>query len=347
MASFAVQNDEKGAYTNASANNFRSGEVKWQFTPQPVLPNQRYQFSAEYRSDTPAKVVAESVLNDGSRRFDTLAELLPADEWTKITYPIETRSSIVTMSVSLVLYSNGSLAGRDYSLAQQSSQNTSQWKRPLISITFDDGWRSAYSNGLPLLDRYKYEATFYISPLSIETPGYMYASDLAQLREMNQEIAIQGYSHKDMTTLNSAVLEEQLRQGKEYMANAGFATTHFAPPYGKSDAEVQWFAHHYFTTLRGMESGINTQQNFDPYNLRVVSLDKSTDTEALSRALARTQSAKGWLILVYHNIGDESSAASQPPTISTETFANHLDQIKKSDITVLPIGKAYEEVSKP
>jgi peptidoglycan/xylan/chitin deacetylase (PgdA/CDA1 family) len=296
------------------------------------------------------KVVAEYELPNGGRQFDTLANLLPAGQWTQADYALEVPDRGQALNVSLILQNNGTLASRDYVLTNVTKPGGLEWKRPLVSITFDDGWHSTYLNAVPILKRYGYRATFYINPSSIETPGFMYADELADLAAQH-EIAAHGYSHKDMTAINVNALESELKQGKDYLTSAGFAVTDFAPPYGKSDAEVEWFVRKYFTTSRSIDTGINTKQNLDAYNLKTLYLEFNTPPEIVTRALDETTKANGWLILVYHNVGaaEHSSFPSEEPrtsTVSTETFANHMAQVQKSGLTVLPMNAAYTEVSK-
>jgi len=173
------------------------------------------------------------------------------------------------------------------------------------------------------------------------------------LTEMGKhhEIAAHGYNHKDMTAISTTAINDELKQGKDYLSSAGFTVTDFAPPYGKTDAEVEWAARKYFTTLRTTDTGINTKQNLDAYNLKTLYLEFNTPPELVTRALKETAASNGWLILIYHNVGSatHSSFPSEEPrtsTVTTESFANHMTQVQKSGITVLPINKAYEEVSK-
>ena len=349
-AAFSSLRDDKGTYVKTSVKNFKSGEAKWQYTPQPVSAYQRYQFNVKYLSDAPAKIIAEYVLKNGRHQFETIANVPASMEWADITYAVETPKDATSLVVSIVLHGNGSLASRDYTLANITKPGTARWSRPLVSVTFDDGWHSAYSNAVPILDRYGYKGTFYINPSNIETPKFMSAAELAELSNTRQEIAAHGYSHLDMTMMNPDALDYQLGQGQAYLASAGFPTTHFATPYGKSDAEVQWFARKYFATMRSVDTGINTRQNFDPYNLKAFFLKNDTSLETITTALDEAKQTGGWLILVYHNVGSaenkDLSLKVESGTMTTETFADQIALVQKSGITVLPVGDAYKEVEK-
>lgn len=350
QVSFTSANDSNGSYLQATVNDYKNGEAKWQYDSQPVKPQERYNFTAAYRSNTETHLVAEYERTDGSREFITLDDLPPASEWTNVQYTLEVPERDVSLNISFILQDNGTLESRNYSLTNITKSGPIAWKRPIISITFDDGWRSTYLNAVPVLERYGYKATFYINPSSIETPGFMYADDLSNLGKQ-YEIAAHGYDHKDMTAISTNALDEQLKQGKDYLSSAGFTITDFAPPYGKSDPEVEWLTRKYFTTSRSTATGINTRQNLNAYNLKTLYLEFNTPPEVVARALGEVAAANGWLILVYHNVGaaEHSSFPSEEPrtsTVATEAFTNHMAQVQKSGIAVLPVDAAYAEVAK-
>jgi peptidoglycan/xylan/chitin deacetylase (PgdA/CDA1 family) len=346
---FSFLHDSNGAYIKTAVTGFKTGEAKWQYTPQSVTPHQRYQFSAAYMSDVPTKLVAEYVLVNGKHQFEVISDIPPADTWTDITYPLEIPSSANSLVVSMVLSRNGSIASRNYTLANISKPGNLEWKRPIVSLTFDDGWRSAYNNALPILDRYGYKSTFYINPSSVETPGFMSAAELAKLYGDQHEIAAHGYSHMDMTMLSPDALDKQLSQGQSALSDAGVPVSHVATPYGKSDAEVQWYARRYFTTIRSVDTGINTKQNLDPYNLKTLFIRSDTSKDAIAAALNEAKQAGAWLIFVYHNIGPTPSKDIIPnvenANISATAFADQMALIQKSGMVVLPVGNAYKEVS--
>lgn len=346
---FSYLSDSKGAYVKTSVSDFRSGEAKWQHAPQQITPFNRYKFSVNYQSDSPANIVAEYVLKDGKHLFQTVGTLSPTGQWTTSEYFLEAPTGAAKLSVSLVLNSNGSLLSRDYSLQNITKSGDARWNRPVVSITFDDGWRGAYSQAVPVLNTYGYKGTFYINPSIIETPHFMSAADLTALSKSGHEIAAHGYSHADMTMMSQDALNNQLRQGQTYLTDAGFSANNFATPYGKSDAEVEWFAKKYFATLRGADAGINTKQNINPYDLKVLLINKDTSQETLKEQLQQTKQTNGWLILVYHNVtaaGNEvSSSKADTTTIATKTFSEQIAELRKSNMTVLPIETAFKEVS--
>jgi peptidoglycan/xylan/chitin deacetylase (PgdA/CDA1 family) len=347
-AAFSYLHDNGIASLQTKVSNYISGEAKWQFTPQAVTGHQSYQFGFQYESDTVAHVVADYVFADGHQQFVNLSDIMPASQWTEVPQQLEAPPSAVKVFVSVVVQSNGTVSTRNYSFINITKQGVAEWKRPLVSITFDDGWESSFSNGMPLLDRYGYKATFYINPSSIETPNFMQASQLATLRNTGNEIAAHGYDHDDMTAISSSKLNYQLQEGRDYLDQAGFPTTDFATPYGKSDPEVQWYAKKYYSTLRGTETGINTRQNLDPYNLKVVYLEESTTDDTVSAALQQAKQYNAWVIFVYHRVGDSGGSVGslkvERPTLAEGAVSKQISLIHNSGIAVATVAEAYKEV---
>jgi peptidoglycan/xylan/chitin deacetylase (PgdA/CDA1 family) len=248
--------------------------------------------------------------------------------------------------VTLVSHGDGTTAVRDYSLVDVTREGPLRWDRPMVSLTFDDGWQSVYDRGLPLLDKHGYRGTFYIPPGLIETPQYMTGEELQELRQGGHEIAAHSYSHPDLTTLSASRLDDELRRSQEALAQAGFSTRDMATPLGRSDPQVDWYANKYYDTVRGTQDGINTRQNLDRRNLKVFYVDYRTTPEHLAKALAETASSNGWLILVYHRISAPGAGSPQQSTVPREVFAAELDQIQASGIAVEPVSTALAQLEK-
>ena len=350
-AAFSYQLDPAGNYLQAQVSNYKNGQAKWQYAPQPAAPNQYYQVRLEYRSDVPVPLVAEYTLAGNKRQDRTIAEMPPAAEWTAATLEFQTIPSATAMFVTLPLEHAGTVASRHYAVTDITRAGAPQWPHPTVSIAFDDGWQQAYQNALPLLTQYAFKATFYVTPSTIETAGFMSASELTDLRTAGNEVGSQGFEHIDMTAINRSAIDHQLREGRDYLRTAGFLVSDAAAPYGRSDAEVQWYARRYFTTMRGTDPGINTRQAIDPYNLRVLSVDERTTPKAITTALQQAKDYNGWLILLYHQVGGPAfgggTSAAEGTNTSLADFKQHIDLIHASGLKVLPVAAAYQALENP
>ena len=347
-------NDNAGDFLWTRISNYVSGEAKWQYPPVPVTPDQYFTFAATYRSEREVDVVAEFELANGGRVFNTLATVSPAGEWTTIGESFQVPDGAKTVMVTLVSHGDGTTGIRDYSLADITKPGSLRWDQPMVSITFDDGWQSVHDRALPLLDKHDFSSTQYVNASSIETPNFMTAAELQQMHDAGHEIAAHSYDHVDLTSLGTDRLDEELRSSKEVLTAAGLRTDGLAPPFGRSDPQVDWYASKYFDIVRGTNEGINTRQNLEPHDLDVFYVTDETTLDDLAEALAETSRLNGWLILVYHQIATPEETGTQKniiaadrSTITSDVLAAQLKLIDESDIDVQPVARAFEQLQGP
>ncbi|MFY9635312.1 MAG: polysaccharide deacetylase family protein, partial [Cellulosimicrobium cellulans] len=198
-------------------------------------------------------------------------------------------------------------------------------------------------------------STQYVNPSSIETQNFMTAAQVQQMTDAGHEFASHSYNHVDLTAISADRLHDEMRQSDEALAAAGFGTNNLAPPYGRSDPQVDWYASKYFDIVRGTEDGINTRQNLEPHDLKVFYVTDETTPEILAEALAETSRMNGWLILVYHQIAAPDSTGTQQngtiaadrSTITSDALAAQLKLIRQSGIEVQTVASAYQQLQGP
>ncbi|MDF2048451.1 polysaccharide deacetylase family protein [Arthrobacter sp. Cr_A7] len=346
--------DKDGRFLWTRITGYQSGEAKWQYQPVPVTPDQYFEFGADYQSQREVDVVAEFELTDGGRVIRNLATVPPAGEWTTVKEAFQVPAKAKTAMVTLVSHGDGTTNVRAYSLIDVTKPGAPRWNQPLVSITFDDGWQSVYERALPLLDKHGFRSTQYVNASSIETPNFMTAAEVQQLHQSGHEIAAHSYEHVDLTSIDTDRLEEEMRKSEEALAAAGLGTDNLAPPFGRSDPQVDWYAGKYFDIVRGTEQGINTRQNLEPHDLKVFYVTDETTSENLSEALTETAGMNGWLILVYHQIAtpestgtQKSTIAADRSTITSDALATQLQLIDESGIEVQTVAQAFERLQGP
>ncbi len=246
-SSFAYQKEQNDTYLQAVTTDYRDGEAKWQYAPQAVQGSQQLRFAVDYRATAPAEVMAEYVLEDGSRQFETLATVGPTNQWTQRATTLETPAMARSLFVSVVLHRNGTLDTKDYTLSDVTRPGAARFKRPLVSVTFDDGWQSSYTNGARILDQSGYKGTYFLNPSVIDTDKFFTTMQVDDLQRRGHELSAHGYNHLDMTTINPGQIMFQLEGAARYIKQKTNTTAiDYASPYGKSDAEVQFYARNYF-----------------------------------------------------------------------------------------------------
>jgi peptidoglycan/xylan/chitin deacetylase (PgdA/CDA1 family) len=344
--------DKNGSFLWTRVANYQNGEAKWQYDPIPVTADRYFEFGATYQSERDVDVVAEFELAAGGRVFQNLETVPPAGEWTTIEESFQVPSGAKAAMVTLISHGEGTTSVRDYSLTDVTKPGPLRWDRPTVSITFDDGWQSVYDRALPLLNQHGFRSTQYINASSIETPNFMTAAEVQQMHDAGHEFAAHSYEHLDLTSIGTDRLDEQLRKSEEALAAAGLSTDNLAPPYGRSDPQVDWYASKYFNIVRGTDDGINTRQNLNPHDLKVLYVTDETTPETLTGALAEASRLNGWLILVYHQIATPESTGTQEngtiagdrSTITSDVLGAQLQIIDQSGIQVLPVSQAFKQL---
>lgn len=129
-----------------------------------------------------------------------------------------------------------------------------------IVLTFDDGFADFHSRAMPVLNRYGFTATVFVTtgwiqdngPLPAGSrPGRMLSwSQIAEAADAGIEVAAHSRLHPQLDQLPSRLLREELRVSKAQLEDKlGFPVTGLAYPFGYSNSRVRHMArdlgHHY------------------------------------------------------------------------------------------------------
>lgn len=345
-ATFAyTQTPNDGSNVSVTVKNYKDGEAKWQPNPLSVSPGQYYRYSFMYSSTSPADVVAEYVMQDGSIEFNTAETVAPANEWTSVTTYFDVPNGATSITPCVIMHSNGILKTAGYSLYDVTKSHSTQWSGPLISLTFDDGRESQFINGSQLAHATGFAGTFYINPATIDTRGFMSTPQVSALLQSGDEVASHGYSTVDLSTVNDSRINSELLGSENYLsAQLGIKSPDVATSDSNSDPQVSASARKYFSSLRGIEGGINTKQNLNLYDLKVFYVTDRTSTATVENAIKQAKADNGWLIFVYHQIGVAPTGSSAD--ISLSSFQSELRAIKASEIPVKTVTAALSIINK-
>lgn len=107
-------------------------------------------------------------------------------------------------------------------------------------ITVDDGYRSFYENGLPLLRRYKMPATLFINTGSVGSGDYMSWDQLQEVHEAKIEIGNHTHTHLKFLDMPEParykMFEEEIQRCQRIIkSKLGLTPSVFAYPYGEFD----------------------------------------------------------------------------------------------------------------
>ncbi|KKR15230.1 MAG: hypothetical protein UT43_C0005G0026, partial [Parcubacteria group bacterium GW2011_GWC1_39_29] len=207
----------------------------------------------------------------------------------------------------------------------------------VVSVVFDDGWDSQFTEGKKKMDEYDMKATAYIIPDLVDTANYMTLANLKELQNLH-EWDISAHHQTNFTTLTATEVEETILDIKNYLIKNGFkGADHFAYPNGAFDeTTVLPLVRKYFKSARTIAEYPETYPPADYHKLRVASI-LDTDTPAsIATLVDNARINKEWLILVFHKI-------VTTPTVETEysiaDFGTIIDDIASDGITVKTVSE--------
>jgi peptidoglycan/xylan/chitin deacetylase (PgdA/CDA1 family) len=108
--------------------------------------------------------------------------------------------------------------------------------KPII-LTFDDGYADAYANALPLLQKYGFVGTFFITCNLIGKPGYMTWDQVKALDAAGMDIESHAMDHKPMSSFTLSGLAYEMGQARATLTRQlGHDVRFFAYPSGDYNA---------------------------------------------------------------------------------------------------------------
>ena len=337
--SFGVASDDSDAYLR-SAKLTDSSDVKqaaWLHTPS-ELKTSAYHYSLEHRSST--KVNVDLVLYDKNNNPENirLATLSPSVEWQKFEGHFMNYDGKY-LHAQLLAYpaDKGNLDIKKLTISELQHKTMASG---MVSLTFDDGWESVYSNGLPLFKKYNIPTTQFVIPgfSAKQTDRYMTLSQLKKLQKSGHEIASHSLKHCDLTQLVQSDLEYDLLTSKQILQENGLKTSGVAYPYGAYSSLTTEIAGSKYDYMRTSDTGYN-DFFIDKLKIKTQNIDSNTTTEQLNSWLKYAKENKLWLVLVYHQVGEIGGY-----NVTTVNLNNHLKAIRASGLPTYTVADALTKI---
>jgi peptidoglycan/xylan/chitin deacetylase (PgdA/CDA1 family) len=219
------------------------------------------------------------------------------------------------------------------------------WKGSgLITLWFDDGWVTEYTNGLPLMKKYGYEGAVAVAVKLICYPAFMNWDQLRTLQDLGWETTAHTVNHNcDLGYYTTKTTLYELDGSKEMIKSHGLRADHFVMPCGYNDQQIDAMfesahppiietAKKYFESYRTTEyERINAIPVLDPYNLKALQLRNTTSDQEIKTMINKAINEHGWLIIVIHQIDN----TNRPFSITPEKFEKVLAMVKASKLPVV------------
>lgn len=323
---------------------YQSGDAKWYFNPISLQPGEQYSFKVWYKTNTLPQPIAMFTLNNGSVIYSSLPAPQPsansASVWQQYSDVFSMPSNAVSVSVFLFVGSNGWLQTDDYEIASYQAQG---FNRPLVTMTFDDGWEDNITTALPLMENYSFDSTQCYATTFIQNATNQQAAinSVLAFKNAGHEICSHTVTHPFLSQLSSSQLNAELSNSKAFLESiTGQPVKNFASPYGDYNASVVNTISQYYQSHRTVNAGYNTKDNFNIYGLRVQNMLSTTTIEEYQSWLDEASATNSWLILLYHRV------ANDPGTYDTyqSDFQSQMAALNASGITVKTYDNALSEI---
>jgi peptidoglycan/xylan/chitin deacetylase (PgdA/CDA1 family) len=202
-----------------------------------------------------------------------------------------------------------------------------------VTITFDDGYQSAYENAIPIFDAVNIKTTQFIITGEVGHRGYITQPELALLAQHGHEIASHTQTHPHLSTLSEANQRQEIIGSFNDLTSWGYAPKVFAYPYGDYGQDtLAILSASEFLAARSIRSGFNVPTT--PPLVLLTQLTVSTTTKAdVDNWIVQAQANRSWLILTFHRVDDTGNSISVPHELVQET-ANYITKTGLDVVTM-------------
>jgi peptidoglycan/xylan/chitin deacetylase (PgdA/CDA1 family) len=221
----------------------------------------------------------------------------------------------------------------------------------VVTIVFDDGKSSQFSNAFPLMQEHGFVGTYYIITDNVGTAEYMNISNLQALQNAGNEIASHSVDHPVFTDLTDEEISNDCNQSQQFLQDNGFPATNFAYPYGYSNSHTDSIILQYYRSARH-SYGDGYIMPIPPTTLQMSIpmgfAGETGDSNALGQDETVVQWAhdtNSWVIIFFHDI--LTTTLTSPWQIEQSNFAAFLNYVANSGVQVLTVNQALSLWSPP
>jgi len=225
-----------------------------------------------------------------------------------------------------------------FSLSQNSE---SIRQKGILTLTFDDGLKSQYEIAFKEMQKENIKGTLF---LLADWEGLFEGRELMSFEEAKEmqnegwEIGSHTLDHLSLTILSEEEMKEELEKSKDILENKGFEIKTIAFPFGSYNENVIKETKKHYLASRPMEDGFNSIENPNFYDLKSKWVMKKYSSEEICSWIEKANNEGKWLILDFHNIGEEQT----PWDFSEQKFNEVLECIKNEEIKVKTIKEVLE-----
>jgi len=334
-----------GGALRVEVSRHGDGDAKWHFRRVRLAGDAWYSYSDFHRSDGRSRMVLscrrgsdgvvsyrniwQSEASAAWRREEVRFYLGPAADCEATIFHLVDRTGFLETSLAaLVPVEPRPLA------------------RPLVSLAFDDGWKSAVTTARADLEERGFTGSYYLVKSFIGDPGGRYAS-AADLRALlaasrkGHEIGSHTAYHHLLGSLSAPLRRQELRENLDWLRGLGVTGAGLAYPFGDFDDRVGVEARALHPYARTSFDGLNDAAT-DRYRITVLPVTAGTETAEILARIDDAVRTSTWLVLLFHDVGAPDPA--DPYRTSTTQFTAVLDRLAEGDAAVVTVAAALKEI---
>jgi peptidoglycan/xylan/chitin deacetylase (PgdA/CDA1 family) len=191
---------------------------------------------------------------------------------------------------------------------------------PIVSFSFDDFPRTAYTAGGRILEQFGARGTFYaafgLMNTANESGELFRAGDVDSLLDKGHELGSHTFGHLSCRKVSRAAFCEDVVKGNEAIAEvSGLETVNFAYPFGHMTLQTKRALAASVSSARSNIPGFNGPEvdlNMLRANRLYGNLDQAKQVEKL---IAENVKRKSWLIFYTHDVQPNPSAFGCTPAL--------------------------------
>lgn len=222
------------------------------------------------------------------------------------------------------------------------------FNEPLLTVTFDDGWQTAYTVGLPIMQEYGVISTQYILAGEFENTVNVSEDQVKSFQKHGHEIASHTFDHPNLTTLNDSELHKQVVDSKQELEEKFGVIKDFAPPLGAMNEKTTNLIKKNYRSQRNTDADpitigdedVNTSENFNQYNIMAFTVRSTTTIEEIERMVDYAVKANAWAVITYHQIDDSESMFA----VNEATFKAQMKMLFNKQIRIKTMGQILDAV---
>ena len=211
----------------------------------------------------------------------------------------------------------------------------------MVSINFDDGFESAFVNGMPIIDAAGLKTTQFLITQKLALVSYISGGQMLAMQANGHEIAAHTRTHPHLSTLTDAQQHDEIDGSlQDLRLDWGINAAVFAYPYGDyNDSTLAIVRADGFNGARTTSGGSN-DSNSQALLLKCFMIDDyhNNDINRIAQTIDDAQAHGAWLILLFHRVDEPGN----PISISHEIIQQAVEHLveKKTQVVTMSEGLA-------